>query len=151
ATALAAEALLAVLAFGLPTIAMGAVFSHLCRAASQAGVGFGRAIGVNLLAAAAAPAVCGVVAIPALGPKAVLLLITAGYLAAATRGAWPRRALGSRAIAALVLATLAPPLRFVDAPAGGRVVSYQDGVMAAVSVVEDRAGVARLRIDNRQQ
>src|SRR5262249_45092031 len=30
-------------------------------------------------------------------------------------------------------------------------VRYQDGVMAAVSVVEDAAGVARLRIDNRQQ
>jgi spermidine synthase len=151
ATALAAEALLAVLAFGLPTIAMGAVFSHLCRAASQAGVGFGRAVGVNLLAAAAAPAVCGVVAIPALGPKAVLLLITAGYLAAATRRAWTRPALWLPALAALVLAVFAPPLRFVDVPAGGHVVSYQDGVMAAVSVVEDGAGVARLRIDNRQQ
>jgi spermidine synthase len=151
ATALAAEALLAVLAFGLPTAAMGAVFSHLCRSASQAGVGFGRAVGVNLLAAAAAPAVCGVVAIPALGPKAVLLLITAGYLAVATRRAWTRPALWLPALAALALAVLAPPLRFVDVPAGGHVVRYQDGVMAVVSVVEDAGGVARLRIDNRQQ
>jgi spermidine synthase len=151
AVALAAEALLAVLAFGLPTIAMGAVFSHLSRAAGQAGVGFGRALGVNLLAAAAAPAVCGVVAVPALGPKAVLVGISAGYLVAATRRAWTRPALWLPAIAALALAVLAPPLRFVDLPAGGRVVSYQDGVMAAVSVVEDGAGVARLRIDNRQQ
>src|SRR5262249_11670702 len=53
AAALAAEASLAVLAFGLPTIAMGAVFSHLSRTANQAGRGFGRAVGVNLLAAAA--------------------------------------------------------------------------------------------------
>ncbi|HEX8107177.1 MAG TPA: fused MFS/spermidine synthase, partial [Kofleriaceae bacterium] len=151
ATALAAEALLAVLAFGLPTIAMGAVFSHLSRSASQAGVGFGRAVGVNLLAAAAAPAVCGVVAIPALGPKAVLLLIAAGYLAAATRRAWTRPALWVPAMAALALAVVAPPLRFVELPAGGRVVRYRDGVMAAVSVVEDADGVARLRIDNRQQ
>src|SRR5262249_32776179 len=79
AAALAAEAWIAVLAFGLPTIAMGAVFSHLGRAASQAGVGFGRAVGVNLLAAAAAPVVCGVVAIPALGPKAVLLGVAGGH------------------------------------------------------------------------
>jgi spermidine synthase len=114
-------------------------------------VGFGRAVGVNLLAAAAAPAVCGVVAIPALGPKAVLLLIAAGYLAVATRRAWTRPALWLPALAALVLAAFAPPLRFVDVPAGGHVVSYRDGVMAAVSVVEDAAGVSRLRIDNRQQ
>ena len=151
AAALATEALLAVLAFGLPTIAMGAVFSHLSRSASKAGVGFGRAIGVNTLAAAAAPAVCGVMAVPALGPKAVLLLIAVGYLAAATRHAWTTPALWLPAIATLALAVFAPPLRFIDVPAGGRVVSYHDGVMAAVSVVEDAAGVTSLRIDNRQQ
>ena len=42
-------------------------------------------------------------------------------------------------------------LAFVDVPDGGRIVSYRDGVMAAVSVVEDAGGVSRLRIDNRQQ
>ena len=36
-------------------------------------------------------------------------------------------------------------------PEGGRILSYSDGAMAAVSVVEDADGVARLRIDNRQQ
>jgi spermidine synthase len=49
------------------------------------------------------------------------------------------------------MALWAPPLVFVDLPAGGRVVSYQEGALAAVSVVEDAAGVSRLRIDNRQQ
>src|SRR5262249_48033869 len=44
-----------------------------------------------------------------------------------------------------------PPLRFVEIPESGRLVSYQEGVMAAVSVVEDAAGVRRLRIDNREQ
>ena len=151
AAALLAEASLAVLAFGLPTIAMGAVFSHLIRAASHAGLGIGRAIGINLLAAAAAPAVCGVLAVPALGPRATLLLIAVGYLAAAARRAWTQPVFWAPAIAALALAVFAPPLRFVDVPAGGRVVSYRDGVMAAVSVVEDADGVARLRIDNRQQ
>jgi spermidine synthase len=151
AAAVVAEALLAVLAFGLPTIAMGAVFSHLSRTACNAGLGFGRAVGVNMLAAAAAPAVCGVVAVPALGPKAVLLLIAVGYLAVATRPAWTKPMLWVPAIGALALAVFAPPLRFVDVPIDGHVVSYQDGVMASVSVVEDAAGVARLRIDNRQQ
>jgi spermidine synthase len=151
AAALGAEASLAALAFGLPTLAMGAVFSQLSGAASNAGVSFGRAVGVNLLAAAAAPAACGVVAIPALGPKAVLLLIAAAYLAAATPRAWTRPMVWVPALAAAALAVFAPPLRFVDVPDGGRVVSYQDGAMAAVSVVEDGAGVARLRINNRQQ
>jgi spermidine synthase len=49
------------------------------------------------------------------------------------------------------MAVLAPPLAFIDVPQGGHVVSYRDGVMAAVSVVEDADGVARLRINNRQQ
>ena len=151
AAALGAEAVLAALAFGLPTVAMGAMFSHLSRSASKVGVSFGRAFGVNLLAAAAAPAVCGVIAIPALGPKVVLLLIAAGYLAAASRRAWTQPTLWAPALAALALAVFAPPLRFVDVPEGGHIISYQDGVMAAVSVVEDAAGVARLRIDNRQQ
>jgi spermidine synthase len=55
------------------------------------------------------------------------------------------------AAAGLALAAFGPPLRFVDVPEGGRVVSYREGVLGAVSVVEDRDGVARLRIDNRQQ
>jgi len=148
--ALAAEAALAVLAFGPPTIVMGAVFSHLSRAASQAGVSFGRAVGVNLLAAAAAPIAC-VVAVPAIGPKAALLVIALGYLAAASPRAWTRPAPWLPAFAALALAGLAPPLRFIEVPEGGHVVSYEDGATAAVSVVEDAAGALRLRIDNRQQ
>ena len=151
AASLAAEALLAVLAFGLPTIAMGAVFSHLSRSANAAGLSFGRAIGVNMLAASAAPAVCGVIAIPVLGPMWTLLLVAVAYLAAATRRAWSKPMLWLPAAGALALAVFAPPLRFVEVPDGGRVVSYREGVMAAVSVVEDAAGTARLRIDNRQQ
>ncbi len=56
AAAVAAEALLALVAFGPPTIVMGALFSHLCARANASGVGFGRALGVNTLGAAAAPA-----------------------------------------------------------------------------------------------
>jgi spermidine synthase len=52
---------------------------------------------------------------------------------------------------AAALAVFAPPLAFIDLPEGGRLLSYRDGAMAAVSVVEDEAGVARLRINNRQQ
>jgi len=52
---------------------------------------------------------------------------------------------------AAAMTLVAPALVFVDVPEGGHIVSYREGVMAAVSVVEDAEGVARLRINNRQQ
>jgi spermidine synthase len=150
---LAAEVALALLAFGLPTIVMGALFSHLCRRAVEAGASFSLALGVNTLGAAVAPVVFGVLAVPALGPKLVLLLIGVGYLTLVQRRFWFtfRVALPALVALALALGLLAPRLAFVDVPPGSHVVSYQDGVMAAVSVVEDADGIARLRINNRQQ
>lgn len=149
--ALATEALLAVLAFGAPTLLMGALFSHLSRAACGAGVSFGRALGVNTLGAAAAPVLCGVLAVPTLGSKATLLLIPACYLACSSRRAWLGRTTWLTLAAALGLGLLTPALRFVEVSADEHLVSYEEGVMAAVSVVEDASGVARLHIDNRQQ
>ncbi|HVR18722.1 MAG TPA: fused MFS/spermidine synthase, partial [Polyangiaceae bacterium] len=149
--AIAAEATLALLAFGLPTVAMGALFSHLSRAASETGTSFGRALGVNVLAAAAAPALAGVVAVPALGSKLALAVIALGYLALTARRAWLTSVVWVPAASALAFAVLAPPLTFVDVPSGGRIVTYEEGVMAAVSVVEDGDGALRLRINNRQQ
>ena len=43
------------------------------------------------------------------------------------------------------------PLAFVDVPPGGSVENYEDGVLAAVSVVKDANGALTLRINNRQQ
>jgi spermidine synthase len=151
AAAVGAEAALALLAFGLPTIVMGALFSHLCACASAAGVSFGRSLGVNTLAAAVAPPLFGVLMTPMLGPKAVLLLIACGYLLLSTRRAWGTPAVWAPATVGLAMAIWAPPLAFITVPEGGHIVSYSEGVMAAVSVVEDADGVARLRINNRQQ
>ncbi|HWH80991.1 MAG TPA: fused MFS/spermidine synthase [Burkholderiaceae bacterium] len=151
AGAIGAEAVPALLAFALPTLAMGALFSHLAERANAAGASFGHAFGVNTLGAAAAPLVFGVLLAPALGPKNALLVVVLGYLALVPRRAWTTLGVALPAAAALGLLVAAPPLAFVDVPEGGRVVSYRDGVVAAVSVVEDADGVARLRIDNRQQ
>jgi spermidine synthase len=151
AGAITAEAALAVCAFGLPTAVMGALFSHLADRANACGVGVGRALGVNTFGAACAPALLGVVAVRFAGPKLALLLICIGYLALTARRSWRRPLVWAPAIAVAGLAVLAPPLAFVDVPSGGRVVSYREGVVAAVSVVEDGDGVARLRINNRQQ
>ncbi len=151
ASALAAEAALALVAFGPPTIMMGALFSHLSTQARTAGIGFGRALGVNTLGAAAAPLLFGVLLVPALGAKAALLLVAAGYLALLSPRIWFTPAVIALSGAALVWAVWAAPLAFVDVPQGGHIVSYREGTMAAVSVVEDAGGVARLRINNRQQ
>ncbi len=151
AAALAAEALLALAAFGPPTLLMGVLFSHLATQARSLGIGFGRSLGFNTLGAAAAPLLFGVLAVPALGAKGALLVIAGGYLGLASWRAWRRPALVLCAVATLGLGVWAPPLRFVDLPEGGRIVSYQEGARAAVSVVEDASGVSRLRIDNRQQ
>jgi spermidine synthase len=149
--ALAAEATLAAVAFLLPTVVMGALFSHLCTLALASGLGFGRALAVNTLGAAAAPFLFGVLIAPMAGPKAALLLVVTGYLLLALR--LPRLSIPvvATAAATFALAWLAPPLAFVEVPEGGRIVSYRDGALGAVSVVEDADGVARLRIDNRQQ
>lgn len=162
-TALIAEAALAVMAFGLPTLVMGALFSHLSAHAMASGLSFGRALCANTLGASLAPLLFGVIAFPLLGPKLSLLLISVGYIALI--GWHPQRRHQSRyliflpaivvsAIAVAVTVAIAlvmPPLAFIDIPEGGRVVSYQEGAMASVSVVEDADGVSRLRIDNRQQ
>lgn len=151
AAALAAEAVLAALAFALPTLVMGALFADLAARAQARGQPFARALGVNTLGAALAPPVFGVALAPALGPKAALLLVAAGYVALALPRAGARRWAAAPVAAAAVLALWTPPLAYVDLPPGGRVLSYREGTLAAVSVVEDASGVATLRINNRAQ
>jgi len=149
ATALATEALLAVAVFALPTLLMGALFCQLSADAATAGQPFSHALSVNTLGAMLAAPTFGVVLAPTLGPKQALLLVAAGYLL--LMPSWRSLAWWLPAGATAALALLAPPLAFIDLPEGSRLLSYRDGAMAAVSVVEDAAGVARLRINNRQQ
>ena len=149
--ALAVESALAVAAFLVPTFLMGALFSELCNDANRRGVPYGRAIGVNTLGATAAPLVFGVLVVPLAGLKLALVAVCAGYALLVVRGAWrgPLFWIAAGAVAGVLL--LAPPLAFVELPEGSRLVSYRDGVMASVSVVEDDRGIRRLRINNRQQ
>ena len=155
--ALAAEALLAVAAFALPTVVMGMLFAALCDHAATAGSSIGRAVAANTFGAACGPCLFGVVLVPACGPKTALLIVVAGYLAMTVTpgslrgGRWTGLATATVVAALIIVGLTAPPLAFVDVPDGGRVVHYEDGVTASVSVVEDADGVHRLRIDDRQQ
>jgi spermidine synthase len=150
-TAILAEAALAVTAFLIPTLIMGALFSHLAGEARSSGISFGRAIGVNTLGAALAPVICGVILLPALGSTLTLLLISAGYLLLATPRTWRTPAQWSAATATVALGVWAPSLALIELPEGGRLASYIEGVAATVSVVEDANGVGTLHINNRQQ
>jgi spermidine synthase len=150
-SALIAEAVLALVAFLPPTIVMGALFSHLSTRAAESGISFGRAIGINTAGAALAPFVCGVLLVTHVGAKLALLLVAAGYLALSSRSAWRTSTQWAAVAMAAAFALWAPSLMIVDVPDGGRLVSYAEGTMGTVSVVEDAAGVATLHIDNRQQ
>lgn len=149
--ALAGEAAAGGAALLPPTLVMGAVFTHLCQRAQAAGLPLGTALGWNTAGAALAPLLVGLLLLPHLGARGTLVLLLTAYLALRSPAGW--RAPPGWAALALVaaFALLAPPLRFVDVPQGGRIASYRDGVMAAVSVVEDAEGVARLHINNRVQ
>lgn len=151
ATALAGEWIAGMAAMLLPSMAMGALFTLLCRQAQQMGMPLGIAFGINNLGSALAPVFVGLLLLPYAGARSVLFILIAGYLALRSTKSWHQPpgwvAFGSL----MVLVIFAGPLRFVDLPAGGRLLSYREGVMAAVSVVSDADGVARLHINNRVQ
>jgi len=149
--ALAVEALLAIAAFLLPTIVMGALFSHLATAARASGIGFGHALGVNTLGAAFAPLICGLLLLPALGSTTALLLVVAGYLLLTGRGSWRTWPQVTALAATGAMAVLCPRLATIAIPDGGRLVTQAEGVSATVSVVEDANGIRTLHINNRQQ
>lgn len=149
--ALFAETALALAVFLLPTAIMGALFSHLATRASAAGTSFGRALGVNTAAAAAAPALFGVWLLPALGAKLALVIVAAGYAGLASRSGWRSWTPWASAAACIALAAAAPPLAIVDVPDGGTLVSRAEGALATVSIVEDARGVGTLHINNRVQ
>jgi spermidine synthase len=151
AAALAGECLSGMAAMLLPSMAMGALFTLLCRQAQQIHMPLGTALGVNYLGSALAPVLVGLLLLPYVGAGPVLFILTAGYLALRSIQSWHRPEGWVAAAVLLLLAVFAGPLRFVDLPAGGRLLSYREGVMAAVSVVADADGVARLHINNRVQ
>ncbi|HYV29501.1 MAG TPA: spermidine synthase, partial [Candidatus Binatia bacterium] len=66
--------------FGLPTVVMGATFSHLVQGARHQGGGVGRAGALNSLGCAVATGFVGLLLLPACGSKWTLTLISLAYL-----------------------------------------------------------------------
>jgi spermidine synthase len=149
AAVLAAEMAVAATVFGLPTLFMGAVFSHLVQAARQKDRGVGQATALNTLGGALAPALFNVALLPTLGSKWSLVVIGLGYLALLPGLTGWRWVLLPAPL--LALFALPPNFHFVPVPPNGRLAEYREGIMASVAVVEDAAGHRTLRVDNRFQ
>lgn len=148
---LGAEALLGLVAFALPTLAMGALFSHLAVEGREAGWSLGHGLAANTFGATLAAPLFGVVLLPVAGAGLSLCAIGFCYLllvpARASRSRW----VWVTATSAIALALVGPGLRMVVVTEGSHIVSHVDGVLAAVSVIEDADGVRRLHINNREQ
>jgi spermidine synthase len=74
------ELALAFTIFFIPTLLMGATFSHLAQAARGPKSGLGHALSVNTLGASFAPLFFGVILLPWLETKIALVVISMGYL-----------------------------------------------------------------------
>lgn len=143
------EAALAAVVFLLPTVCMGATFSHLAQGARGPEKGLGLALSVNTLGSALAPVLFGVLCLPALGAKATLIILASAYLVPALLWRPDRRwpALLPLSLAGMVL-FIPGPLRLVDLPPGGKVLAHAEGVTAAVTVVQDAGRERFLKVDN---
>ncbi len=144
---LAAELLVAAAAFALPAFCMGAIFSHLVQRARAARGRIGGVVALNTIGAALAPIVCGVILVPWIETKWTLLLVSVSY--AALLPAKPNWIVAGVAVLAGA-SVLFTNLCIISVPPGGQIVSYREGVMASVAVIEE-AGDRTLRVDNHFQ
>jgi spermidine synthase len=146
---LLAEMTVAASVFLVPTMAMGATFTHLVQTARGVRGGIGGAVAVNTLGAAVAPLLFLVWLLPWLGSKWTLLIIALGYTALVLRFSKRHWALS----ATLLLLAFLPgsQLRYLALTDRDRLVDFREGLMASVAVVEDATGHKTLRVDNRFQ
>lgn len=151
-SALIGEIIVAATVFLLPTIAMGALFSHLAQRAVNT-TGLGAALGCNNLGAACAPLLFGLILVPNAGMKWTALTTAAIYLLLILffKPPLPRKKLTlllAPALSITFLILLPQQLRFVSHDKNSRILDYREGVMAAVAVVEDGFGDRHLKVNN---
>lgn len=149
---ISAEMLLSLVLFLLPTLAMGATFSHLAQHLRRPDGGVGRALSLNTLGGSFAPLLFGLWLVPQLGMKASLLIVAASYLLLMPRPKIAHLSLALAPSALLCFILLTPfDYNFVSLPDGHRLVEYREGVMASVAVVEDDRQNLHLKVNNRFQ
>ena len=151
-----AETFVAAMVFGLPTLLMGATFSHLVQSARGPEGGIGRAMAWNTFGGALAGLLFVGVLIPVVGTKGVFVLLAAGYALLALRstdGVVPPRRIwpAGAAIVALGAVMLPLDLHLIKLPIGSTLREYREGVMASVAVTATPDGHRALRVNNRYQ
>ncbi|MGD1916554.1 MAG: spermidine synthase [Phycisphaerales bacterium] len=146
ARALLAEFTIAALVFAVPTLLMGATFSHLAQAARRERGGVGRALCINTPGGALAAICFGVILLPAIGTKWALAIVAIGYLVLLPT--WLHKRTVFAAFPAVLVVFLPANLVLVSPPPGGFTLEYREGVMAAVAVVEDTNGERFLKVNN---
>ncbi|SFW32571.1 hypothetical protein [Nitrosovibrio sp. Nv17] len=161
AAVITSEAMIAALTLALPTLLMGALFSHLVQACRDRDASVGAAVAVNTLGSACAAALFGIAVLPQAGARGALALLGFGYLALlpllpasspapSRRKSWLAGA-AAAGVAGLALALAVPgELRIITLRQGEWVVEHQEGVMASVAVI-GKGGERNLRVNNRYQ
>lgn len=150
AGAITGELCLAAAVFFLPTLMMGATFSHLAQASRKLSGGVGRALAVNTLGATFSPLFFGVFLVPLLGAKLGLTAASAGYLflvpSCRVRHLVPTVIL---ACLAVFMNVQQISFNFISLPSGSRIAEHIEGVMASVSVIEDQRNHYHLKVNNK--
>jgi spermidine synthase len=134
------------LLFFLPTLFMGATFSHLAQTAKEKSFGLGYALAVNTLGGALAPFLFGILILPTVGIRGTLVSISLGYCAFIR----PFKHLAFTLTAAIVplIAVFLLPWNLVTLPSGSHLLEYHEGAMSSVAVIENEDGSRQLKVDN---
>ena len=148
--AIVGELGLAAAVFFSPTLVMGVMFSHLAQAARRPSGGVGKALAINTLGASSAPFIFGVFLMPAIGTKLCLVCVSLGYLFLIPTRRW-KQWLPAAVPAGLAAVLVLNPgsLNFISLKPGSRVAEHIEGVMAAVSVIEDGRNDYYLKVNNK--
>ena len=149
---MASEMVVALMVFAIPTLLMGATFSHLVQAAKREDGGVGEATATNTLGAALAPLIFGVLLMPLVGAMWSLVVLSLGYLLFVPRAA--RVWWGFEAVPVLLTLVLLLPgtgLQVITKYPDDKVLDYWEGVSATVAVVQNSDGHRSLRVNNRFQ
>ncbi|MBM9512415.1 fused MFS/spermidine synthase [Desulfogranum marinum] len=150
--AILSETLLGIIIFLLPTILMGATFSHLAQHLKKPSGGVGKALSLNTLGGTVAPPLAGIYLLPAFGLKPVLLALAGCYLLLIPR--LRTRSAGAALVPVIMLGMLffdQNPYRFITTDRDDVLVSYQEGITATVSVIQDSDKNVHLKVNNQFQ
>ena len=146
------EMALAIIVFLLPTVAMGAIFSHLAQTADQVGGGLGTALSINTLGASFSALAFGLIILPLLGAKIALVLVALGYIfLIPVAGKWRYTPALFPLSAGIIIILLPTPLMIVTLSSGDEIVEHREGVMATVTIIQDRQREVHLKVNNRFQ